>query len=597
MGLVESLPATAKRTIKLCSIAPGNENEAIVCSLERADLAATSSYKCLSYVWGSQDDKVPILLDGKDHGVTRNLHAALNMLRRTDFVARIWIDALCIDQNDDEEKRAQVAMMGDVFGTAGEVIVWLGGPAGLLPRDMDMHVVVERCLALLAENVHFHDLPFDSHCMSRKCLAAHNQSSDVAYSWAEILVVLRSWFESAWFERTWTVQEIVLSRKATLLLGPVKLPWSTVTKAFGNLGEHMSSCCTECVYGLPGEDPRHVYRMTSNVIDLAAAKNKLDQGQHLIEPLLQFSWKKATDPRDKIYGLLGLQSRKRPTPVMPDYAASLQDILISFATDVIKTQDWLVPLCLDLRQELKGLPSWVPDWTFTATNPVFYSIARFTWTWSYSAADELEGNVMIDGENVLSVDGIRVDHIDEIGEAYEMTKDCADQVAVLQSWNKMIDLDNRGEDKYISGGTLEQAFWRTMFADRFHQDQKPRQLRADDVTALYSFLEETEDRLKKYGNDALIGLNDAMSPHIIAVLDRRLFRTRRGWLGVCPRTAVAGDEVFVLGDCPVPVVLRRIDAEEGEGEEYQVLGHCYVHGIMEGEASELGISVERVRIV
>ncbi|KAK3672377.1 hypothetical protein LTR78_007684 [Recurvomyces mirabilis] len=577
--------------------APGNENEVIACRLERADLAATSSYKCLSYVWGSQDDRVPILLDGKDHGVTRNLHAALHMLRRTDDVARIWIDALCIDQDDDGEKREQVAMMGDIFRSAEEVIVWLGEPASRVSRGMDMHMILERCMTSLAENAHFHELPFGSHCMSRRCPAAHDQSSDATCAWAELLAVLRSWFESTWFERTWTVQEIVLPRKATLMLGSLKLPWSTVTKGFGNLREHMSSCCTECVYGLPGEDPRHVYRMTSNVIDFVAAKNKLDQGQHLIEPLLQFNWKKATDPRDKIYGLLGLQSGRRPTPVMPDYAASLQDIFTSLATDVIKTQDWLVPLCLDLRQELKGLPSWVPDWTLTATNPVFYSISRFTWTWSYSAADELEGNITIDGDNVLNVSGIRVDDFSEIGEAYEMMKDCADQLAVFQSWKTMTDLDNRGEDEYISGGTLEQAFWRTMFADRFHQDQKPRQLKADDVTALYSFLEETEDRLKKYGNDALICLNDATSSHIIAVLDRRLFRTRKGWLGVCPKMAAAGDEVHVLGDCPVPVVLRRVDAEDGEREEYRVLGHCYVHGIMEGEASELGIGVQRIRIV
>ncbi|KAK5114162.1 hypothetical protein LTR62_002732 [Meristemomyces frigidus] len=526
-------------------------------------------------------------------------------MRRAGFTASIWIDALCIDQNNEEEKRQQVAMMGEIFSTAREVIVWLGEAAhgvGTSPRsfewvkDMKMHKSIEQCIRLLAQDAHFHDLPFTFHCMTRNCPSTQHPLQAHTHTWHEVLPILRIWFDCPWFDRTWTVQEIVLARHATLMLGPHTLSWNTVTDAFANLSKHMHGCCSECIFGLPGSEPEEVYTMISHVVDFVVAKRAMDRGQHLLQALLQFGGKKATEPRDKIYGLLGLQSCRRPTPVLADYSSSLQEVFTRVARDVVVSQGSLLTMCLDLRQEAKGLPSWVPDWSIVSTGPVVYTLSRFEWAKTYNAAKYLPAPVLAEIDDELMVDGIRVDTITELGSAYEMTKDIGDQLAVVRTWREMIGLSTNSKTPYIADGNLEEAFWRTMFGNRFQLRNHSRPVERDDIDVLQVYIREAERRHAVYGGDALITLNDAFSSHLTAVLDRRLFRTTKGWIGVCPKAAICGDHVFVLGDCSVPVVLQAVEAASGSEVKYRVLGHCYMQGIMEGEACGLGKAVQRVCI-
>ncbi|KAK5124751.1 hypothetical protein LTR85_001464 [Meristemomyces frigidus] len=131
-------------------------------------------------------------------------------------------------------------------------------------------------------------------------------------------------------------------------------------------------------------------------------------------------------------------------------------------------------------------------------------------------------------------------------------------------------------DRYFNGSEIR----RTMPADRelFHQC----------LSTLRS--EETN------GNVLLENMMDpVMVSHSIAVVNRKLFASRGGYMGVCPEAVVAGDQLYVLSGCPAPVVLRqRIDWDEGRC--HRALGHCYVHGLMDGEAADLGLPTERVHV-
>ncbi|KAK5136505.1 hypothetical protein LTR08_002849 [Meristemomyces frigidus] len=604
-----------KRHIRLCTVEDGNKYDTIKCTLTRATFDESLDYKCLSYVWGSTNDKQTIVLDGEEHAVTVNLHAVLRRLRDAGMRSPIWIDALCINQQDDSDKQEQVAMMGEIFGSAQEVLVWLGeGPERPIARsqsdvafdDYGNRVVVvhgtapagiEEVMSLLADNTHFHDLPFAAYCKSRRCPALSGGIAKGSHSWSEVLQTLRDWFDVAWFGRAWTVQEIVLARNATLILGAQTLPWDVVSRAWINLSRHIRSCCTECVYGLPGRDSEDLYRMAARILGLWTAKQKFEEGQHLIEPLLLFSWKSSTDPRDKLYGLLGLQSGKIPTPVLPDYTASLQKIFSCFAADTVTTQGWLVPLCLDLTQQLPDLPSWVPDWTKPRDDPVAYAVARFVWSFSYKTANGLTGAATVEEGFTLAVGGLHFDTIASMGREYVLGDDIADQLHILDAWKDMVKLNEHASSAYHAGGDLKQAFWRTMFADRFHADDKPRALIPNDIDRLNSFLDEMRVTLAEYGNDALIGQNEAMASHVIAVFDRRLFQTSNGWIGVCPKAAQVGDEVYILGGCPVPVILRAVSDHDLADQLYRTVGHCYVHGIMYGEAVSMDLPRVRVRII
>lgn len=88
------------------------------------------TYEALSYTWGSSDYSQTILVDSGTQSLeiqtTQNLHAALMKLRDPYFARCLWIDALCINQEDDKEKAHQVGAMARIYGLAWQVVVWLG---------------------------------------------------------------------------------------------------------------------------------------------------------------------------------------------------------------------------------------------------------------------------------------------------------------------------------------------------------------------------------------------------------------------------------------------------------------------------------------
>jgi hypothetical protein len=96
-------------------------------------------YYALSYVWGDEYDTVPVEIEYKAPGqsnttiqvvhATRNLESALKHLRKEKESVILWVDALCINQSDDQEKNHQVRYMGTVFERAVEVLIWLGPAA------------------------------------------------------------------------------------------------------------------------------------------------------------------------------------------------------------------------------------------------------------------------------------------------------------------------------------------------------------------------------------------------------------------------------------------------------------------------------------
>jgi hypothetical protein len=83
-------------------------------------------YTALSYTWGDTTDRVPIECDGKELLVTWNLYTALKQLRADELSGPFWIDAICINQGDLQEKIAQTKMMKEIYTHASRVLIWLG---------------------------------------------------------------------------------------------------------------------------------------------------------------------------------------------------------------------------------------------------------------------------------------------------------------------------------------------------------------------------------------------------------------------------------------------------------------------------------------
>ena len=131
------------RSLRLLKIQPAeSSDEAVRCVLEDFDLAEAPAYFALSYTWGdaegedginpvvsrdpSEHRTERVLVDGRTLFVTSNLHDAVKQLRMSSVTGYYWIDMICINQEDMEEKATQVASMGRIYRTAGALLIWLG---------------------------------------------------------------------------------------------------------------------------------------------------------------------------------------------------------------------------------------------------------------------------------------------------------------------------------------------------------------------------------------------------------------------------------------------------------------------------------------
>ena len=133
-----SLPAG---TIRLLRLLPcPDENSRIECTLfpyGLLDSASTHPFEALSYVWGSRENLQRILVNDFECEVGENLHAALLQLRDRFIERVIWVDAICINQDDTAEKGYQVQSMAKIYAKASRVLVWLGAATATSKQALD----------------------------------------------------------------------------------------------------------------------------------------------------------------------------------------------------------------------------------------------------------------------------------------------------------------------------------------------------------------------------------------------------------------------------------------------------------------------------
>jgi hypothetical protein len=186
--------------IRLLNLLPGSGP--IHCALENVSLSdVVLDFTALSYRWGPRP-LIPrtIVLHGRRQFVQRNLYAALVTLRKHG-VQRLWIDALCINQNDLVEKEEQVRIMEEIYTRAKGVIVWLG----------------------------------DAQADSDYVMQTISLNNEQEYSKKRFLVGLLAILNREWFMRTWIVQEFVLNKAEPLIAcgQGAMVPWNEFLAAYG----------------------------------------------------------------------------------------------------------------------------------------------------------------------------------------------------------------------------------------------------------------------------------------------------------------------------------------------------------------------------
>lgn len=356
--------------IRLLDILPGEFDDEIRCLLRHVSVNDKPDYEALSYVWGDTSVWLSALVKeisatqgatGEDcfgvAKITTNLDTALRYIRHTANVATFWIDALCINQDDVQERSAQVQRMGTIFGDAPRVRVWIGTTEqdpddnGSVSQDVSEAFDFVRWSSSQSsgENGSEADRGLSRYCTSKFDDGTGDLEASIERGLAAAL-------GSPWWTRRWVLQEALLPR------GDVSMNLGTYETDFRAFVEIVSGLTYN---RFPTEgNSEFLFRM------LPFASSHLEPSQWplavRLQHLLSVTWAlRSTDPRDKLYGLWGLLGDEINTAMAskPDYSIPLDRFYIQLARFIMEIggNAELLELTTSNSKDLT-LPSWVPTW-------------------------------------------------------------------------------------------------------------------------------------------------------------------------------------------------------------------------------------------
>jgi hypothetical protein len=320
---------------RLLDLHPGDEGDRIKCTLRQA-IRTTNvrwgrmCYSALSYTWGNEPAVIPITVNESTFFVTLNLATALQGLRNSpEFGGKrtLWIDAICINQGDVNERNHQVAQMQEIYSGAQEVIVWLGPADSTI--ELAMSFIRELCEHLSEHKIFFEDnvdlmdytLASLDHALQKVTTNLYQQK------WCAVVEMLLK----PWWTRVWVIQELASARRAILQCGKLNLSWAKMALAIEILlSWHPSLTGMKLLRDLYLTEERAIIRAASISTVRTSFRLKKNVGFEELIDLSQLS--QCKDPRDKVYALLGLTPPDVKKIIQPDYN---RPIAWTFAT-VIK---------------------------------------------------------------------------------------------------------------------------------------------------------------------------------------------------------------------------------------------------------------------
>ncbi|RBR09496.1 hypothetical protein FVER53590_29277 [Fusarium verticillioides] len=316
---------------RLVLLEKGSQSQ-VQCRLYQSHLDDINTYEALSYAWEDQDKPHEVIVDGKYLSITASLNDALFHLRKPDEDRVLWIDALCINQNNIKERGHQVNRMGEIYRKAEKVVIWLGYTSGSAVRFQSAVSMFGRNLPSNAFREWSRD---DNRWKDQwKLIEAHLGSS----GHDDLVEGLQSLMRKPWFSRVWILQEVANAKRVTVVYNIGEVPG----KIFSLLPHAMSVKVSE---------------QSQAVLDIMPHRLRRSQDRNLCDLLSKFRGCKATDPRDKIYALLGMASDEENIGMRADYSKEEKAVVREFCSYLLG-QDWTVSLPAQAIEELQSkLPS------------------------------------------------------------------------------------------------------------------------------------------------------------------------------------------------------------------------------------------------
>ncbi|RSL53631.1 hypothetical protein CEP53_007692 [Fusarium sp. AF-6] len=533
--------------IRLVTILPSSDSQPMSLELHHTTILREPppTYEALSYVWGSPDDGVAVSVaysDDSQHStlmVGQNLFVALQHLRRVDKPRTMWIDAVCINQEDISERSSQVRNMGNVYRFASRVVVWLGETN----KDSDFIMgLLQDVGARMQQEPNGWIQYLESKAYESRAMHALH------------FLLLRPWFK-----RVWIRQEIGLANNDSVVMyGHMMMPWQHFREALRQLRtqpyvEHL------------GETAVVIEETRRTIIPMST---KLSP--RLFSRLYQARPSQCLDPKDRIYANLNLAESIYGDKIKVDYSMSTLDLYRQVVLVDLEMGDLSILGHCDISTRPSGWPSWVPDWS----NPFCTRILA-----KAKSSSVLLPDAECIGDDTLQATGVIISHVQSL-EKTRFHRDRSNFNAELLRLAK-----ERITGSYLNGKSLLEAFCDTICCGDFNTPELDSDFPVLQTTMLYveALVENFENQSERPPT--------ALEYHIPRHCNgRSIFWTEHEQLGLCPVGSRPGDAITVLLGCDSPLALRPT-----ESGAYDVVGSCYVSGFMDGEAILGGLANRSIK--
>lgn len=556
-------------------------DDGISMRLEEHNMYKAPKYVALSYTWGrgpyrkgrSLSATYAVKVDGEAFPIQENLHDALSHLvwRIRELDCLLWVDSICINQEDLIERSQQVLFMREIYENANAVYGWLSLPFDEQETALAIPLM-RKFNKLLRDGLQANndDIYAASTTISEKNLDIFpHPDTECHKAWRGISEML----SQAYWRRTWIYQEAT---------GPANTIFWCGDHCFNKvqLSASIYVAYKLAVTGNLDEDFKKgiAFGPVSALNSLRRTDGTFYSGTSMIQLLEAFRNAKCTDPRDKIFAPRNLADDISPTDLVPDYTKTIQEIYgdvvlfsLSQSEHGLEILGYVVhPVAnsVNMNRDWDGpeLPSWMPDWRSRTFAVPFYKImgnAGNHLPSSYRPAGlHASHDGRIDGSQ-LKLSGVRVDRITQLSSVWD--GDNALDVTQVQTWTSLVPNGTYSP----TGESFDQAFRRTVVADM----QAGGRARGSSVD--WDLLHRREDSLSaaeiKLKSDVTLALRHAC-------FGRKFCWTEKGYMGIVPAATQESDEICVLYGGLVLYVLRKLPSGQ-----YYFVGESYVHGLMDGE--------------
>ncbi|KAF2690263.1 hypothetical protein K458DRAFT_100874 [Lentithecium fluviatile CBS 122367] len=613
---------TENREIRVLTILPSSSTtEPLQCHLSTTSLSARrhKKFEALSYVWGVPDFSKSITINGEERFITPTLLSALTHIRRKRRRRVVWVDQICINQVDFEERGSQVQLMRYIYSQAENVLSYIGEPKnsgelGLI-RESQRWLRTSRrgipfALMLLIEPPESWAPTVVLKALLDKFIIALAYAffsmlgnlEPVQYFWGEmreeeakyllqVLEAARILYESSYWSRCWILQEVVLSQRTPVLVyGDQTFKDLDPSLLLELLGARFKTLVDS---GTPGNHPVAIHQLTSSMTTLPtnsmysyALRKQRETGSDKLFPFSHLiavtSSLRSTEFLDTFYCFYGLLKDSHLFPA-PNYGApkALEARKLIAAMMQIEgvwdAYDFLSP------SADPAIPSWAPAPPADKESEIAAPYSYFAWGKVTDAfpLDENYAPVVSPCFTFLGVRGVRVDIITAVSHlpVAEPPAPLLDTVSAFESVIAQATSQNLAPGARESFRALRcgPSRLQTLFSAIAKHKSSP-----DFANLFNSSLSFYLSSIFCVGNEPA-GRMYQLKDGCYKLARQTLFCTSEGFFGFTDKTVREGDVVTILAGLSRPYVLRE-DRESVPGDVvYRLVGSAYVNGVMEGE--------------